>query len=543
MSSSRFVVSVLCLLLASACGKKGGSGDSVPTSAPDAGVEVARLVSSKGEVRLSRGGSGGPAAPGPLWSGDTLETGADGDGVVRFTNGRVVEVGPQTRAMMEEDGTGGVVAVSSGGIMSRGPSGHEAPREGARGQLSLLTPYGLARLPSEEDQVKVDVTPEAGNIEVLEGSVEVTAESGRTEKASRGQVVSLTSAGLTVGSVQSESAPMQVLSAVGQVTWRHDDREPWRPVEGEDEALKDGGGVRVGRGDMVLKLGGGDSTLELRSGGELMVVGVARRASMDEARLDLVQGEVRLTLSPGRSTRLVLPGLAVESPLGARLDVRRTEGGYSLAARTGDVTLVRGTLREPLNAGQGAVVTGTSPAVLQPLEKAALALAPVEGQKVYHQHLPEVALTWEEPGEVRVEVASDEAFADLVLAGVARGGFVNVEAPAEGALFWRVRPPTGTTALAEGSASFSAEPSGRSRSRQPALALSIPHEGQRSAPRVRAVGTFPEGSTLTVNGQAATSDARHRFDLSVAPLGQPPMLVFRLSHPGSPDTYTVRVLK
>lgn len=535
---------MLCLLLALACGKKGGQAESGTSSVPDAGrAPVARLMSKTGVVRLSRGGTRVPAEPGTLLDGDALETELDGDGVVRFTNGRQVEVGPQAHVLLAEDGTGGVVAVSNGTVLSREETGHEAKQEGPRGQLSLLTPYGLARLLSAEDQAKVEVTPEAGTIEVLQGHAEVTPKTGRVETVAHGQVASLTGSGLTVSSAESASVPMQVLSASGQVTWRHDDREPWRAVEGEDEALKDGGSVRVSRGDLVLRLGGGDSKLELLSGGEMMVVGVARRGTTDEARLDLIQGQVRLTLLPGSATRLVFPGLSVESPLGARFDVRRGAEGYTLTAYCGDVTLVRGTQREPLNAGRVAIVSGSSPIVYKVLEKAPLALASAEGQKVYHQHLSEVALTWAEPGEVRVEVAEDEAFQELVLTGVARGGFVNVDAPMEGALYWRVRGSTDSTSLAHGSAFFEAEPSGRARARAPALALSIPHEGQRSAARVRAVGTFPEGATLTVNGQPAALDARHRFDFSVAPVGQPPMLVFKLSRSGAPDVYTVRVLK
>lgn len=541
MNSSR-LVPWLCLLLLLACGKKGAPSEPAPVSGDGGTGVVAQLVTRRGAVRVQRGGALVAAEPGVLARGEALETGDDGDALVRFSNGRQVEVGPQARVILEEDATGGVAAVSRGGAVSR-----EAPEgagKQALGSLTLLTPFGLARLGSNADQAKVDVDAEAGHVEVLQGSVEVVPQKGKPVKATRGQVVSVTGSGVTVGSVTAQASPLKVLSAMGQVDWRVNDSERWRSVEGEEEALKDGGSVRVGRGMLLLRLGGGDSTLELGSGGEMMVVGAARRGAQDEARLDLVQGEMRLMLVPGRSSRVVLPGLFVESPQGARLDVRRIADGYVLTARAGDLMLVRGAVRESLEAGQRATVVGSSPASLEYLERAALALHPEDGQQVFHQHLDEVALTWADEGEVRVEVAQDAAFQERVLAGVARRGFVNVEAPARGELHWRVRKLEGNGQLAQGSASFEPERTRapRSRTAAPALAITAPREGQRAGAKVRVTGTAPQDATLRVNGQPVTLDARHRFDTSVA-APRPPVVVFQMSRPNVPDAYTVRVLK
>ncbi len=539
------LVSPLCLLLAAACGNKGESA--APEAEPRVAVErivLGRLVTRTGEVRLERDGVPSPAAPGPLSRGDAQETGADGDVLVRFTNGRVVEVGPGSRVLLEEDGAGGVVAVSSGGVMSREDSGREAKEGGSA--LTLLTPYGLARLGTAGDQAKVDVGPDAGHVEVLEGSVEVVAKNGRSARAAKGQLASLTGTGVTVGSMEAVPTAMKVLSASGQVDWRKADTESWRSVEGEEEALKGGGMVRVGRGEVVLQLAGGESTLELGPGGELMVVGADQRGALDEARLDLVQGELRLLLVPGRASRVVLPRLFLEAPNGAAVDVRRLEEGYAVAARLGEVVLVRGSLREPLRAGERATVEGEEPADIQPLERAPLALGPAENQKVLHQRLREVALVWADEGEVRVEVASDAQFKERVLSGVARRGFVNVAAPATGALHWWVRRLDGED-VARGSASFEPErtkpESGKGRNRAPALVVKIPRDGQRGGPRVRVSGTAPEDAKLFVNGQPVALDARHRFDTRVDAQGPSPLVVLKMSRPGSPDVYTVRVLK
>jgi hypothetical protein len=60
---------------------------------------------------------------------------------------------------------------------------------------------------------------------------------------------------------------------------------------------------------------------------------------------------------------------------------------------------------------------------------------------------------------------------------------------------------------------------------------------------VRVAGVAPVGSQLFVNGQPLSLDSKHRFNTWVAPSGQPPLLVFKLSKAGAPDVYTVRTLK
>ncbi|MFP2932840.1 hypothetical protein ACLESO_48385, partial [Pyxidicoccus sp. 3LG] len=79
-----------------------------------------------------------------------------------------------------------------------------------------------------------------------------------------------------------------------------------------------------------------------------------------------------------------------------------------------------------------------------------------EGAEVYHQGMPEVALTWEGEGEAVVEVASDAGFTRPVLTGTVFKPFVNVPAPARGALYWRVRRKDGTE-VTRGSAVFAPE--------------------------------------------------------------------------------------
>jgi hypothetical protein len=653
-------VSALCLLLATACGDE----EPVPTPAPPPpaavaqkkpvevpetkAVELARLVSVTGEARLERGGKQSPAVQGPLSRGDAVETGADGSVTVRFADGRTVEVGPDARFVLEEDSSGVVMAVSRGFVLSRVPAdppkGSSGPPSGPRVQLTVLTPFGLTRVGADGSAVKVDVGPDEGRVEVLFGTVEVVAKNGQTLKAEQGQVASVKAEGVTARVLELAPVEVTVHAGTGRAEWRQKGSARWRGVDRKGEALKAGDSVRVRQGTALLKLEGSESTLSLGAGGELVVEDVSRAGSTDEARLDLLKGELGLTLAPGRASRVVLPGLSLESSGEARLDVRRTGDGFTVDTRAGDVTLVRGGAREALHAGERATVAGEASAKVEALERAPLALPSAEGLQVFQRRLPEVALTWEEAGEVRVEVASDADFKKPVLAGAARNGFVNVTPPARGSLFWRVRRPDGSE-VARGSASFGPErstkgeldrlrnrvpegpekttiffqdkppavtftcqaepgaasykvavyrpgalgtpvaersassaqvpleagvlkegnflwsitpmtPAGRPLrggrmnklelvfdNSVPTLVVSSPRDGQRAGARVRVAGIAPVGSQLFVNGQSVALDSKHRFDTWVAPSGQPPLVVFKMSKAGAPDVYTVRTLK
>ncbi|PTL79211.1 FecR domain-containing protein [Vitiosangium sp. GDMCC 1.1324] len=468
MSSLRpRIVSALCLLLATACGEEGTSPSATPPSAAvekpavvpveeARAVELARLASATGEVRLERGGKLSPAVPGPMLRGDAVETGADGGATVRFADGRTVEVGPEARFLLDEDASGVVVAVSRGFVLSRVPA--DGPREpsGPRVKLTVLTPFGLTRVGADESAVKVDVGRDEGHVEVLLGTVEVVAKNGQSVRATQGQSLSVKPEGVTTRVLELATVEVTVHAGKGRVEWRQKGAARWRGVDRDGEALKSGDSVRVRQGTALLTLEGSGSTLALGAGGELVVDGVERRGSTDEARLNLLEGELGLMLASDRTSRVVLPGLSLESNGAARLDVRRTGDGFTVDSRAGDVTLVRGSTRESLRAGEHATVKGEASARIEQVEQAPLALSSAERQQVFHKRPSEVALTWEEAGEVRVEVASTADFESPVLAGVARRGFVNVMAPAKGSLYWRVRRPEGPE-VAHGSASFGPE--------------------------------------------------------------------------------------
>jgi hypothetical protein len=472
VSVLRLGAASLVLLGALGCGDHTASPPAPPpitspaaaTPAPeDAGVSpLASLESLKGEVRLERDGKVSPAAVGPLVKSDALETGADGSATVHFSDGRSVEVGPEARFVLDEDASGIVLKVARGILLSRvpaAPRGHTGPAV----ELRILTPYGLTRVGSEQaSEVSVSVGPTASRVEVKLGAIEFVSKDGQQLQAAAGQSVAV-SAGKAelVGRPQKvlELATIQVTvrAGTGRVEVRTQGSTQWRAVRKGGQRLAAGDGVRARNGTAFLGLEGSASTLALSSGGELVLEGASQEGSHDEARVDLRQGELGLKLAPERDSRVVMPGLTLESTGAADLNVRRTADGFDVAARAGDVVLVQGESRKPLRAGEQARLAGSHEAQVASLAQAPMALAAAQdGMQVFHNGLPEVALSWQGQGDALVEVSSEPTFARPLLKGVVHQPFVNVRAPQRGRLFWRVRRVDGAE-LAHGSAAFAPE--------------------------------------------------------------------------------------
>ncbi|MCE9673792.1 FecR family protein [Myxococcus stipitatus] len=437
---------------------------SLDAGAPDAGpaTQLAVLDELRGEVLLERGGRKVPATKGPLYSGDALETGKEGAATLRFSDGRSVEVGGAARVGLGEGSGGVVLTVERGIVLSRVPARTEAPAGGRKVALTLQTPFGLTRVGSEPSEVSVEVAGDSGRVEVKLGAIEFMAKGGEPMNVKTGDAVEV-SAGkvelLSAGRVvELAPIPVTVRVGVGRVEMLARGSKRWRTVRAAGEVLAAGDGVRTKPGGSAeLTLAGSTSRLSLGPIGELVVEGAGQGGKRDEARLELRQGRLGVQLAADRQSRVVLPGLTLEGDNAARLAVRRTATGYLVDAQTGRITLVRGDSRQALRAGERATVSGESGAArVEALEPVPLVLGPGEGLEVFHQGMPEVAFSWEGEGEAVVEVASDEGFTQPLLFGAVFRPFINVPAPARGALYWRVRSKEGRE-VARGSATFAPE--------------------------------------------------------------------------------------
>ncbi|HLL00331.1 MAG TPA: FecR family protein [Myxococcaceae bacterium] len=473
MSALRLSVASLLLLLAWGCDEDSAPAPPSPTrpvpqppqagaTAPDAGLTwQARLEAIQGDVRLERAGQVGAASEGPLVRGDALETGPDSSARVQFADGRTIEVGANARFVLDEDASGVVLQVARGILLSRVPAA-SPERTGPQVELRILTPYGLTRVSGDQpSEVSVDVGAEASRVEVRLGAIEFVAKDGQQLQASAGESVAVSAGKAELV----ERAPRVLELATIQVTVRADTGRvevrskgsaKWRAVGKNAQPLAPGDGVRSRGGTAYLGLEGSASTLALAPGGELVVEGAGKQGSTDEARVNLRRGEMAVRLASERDSRVVLPGLTLESGGPANLNVRRTADGFDVAASTGDVVLVRGDSRQPLRAGEKASLAGEAQAVVAPLAKAPVSLPAMKDVKVFHRGVPEVTISWQGEGDSVLEVASDAAFSRTLMRGVVHQPFANVPAPTRGKLYWRVRKPDGTE-ITRGSALFAPE--------------------------------------------------------------------------------------
>ena len=79
----------------------------------------------------------------------------------------------------------------------------------------------------------------------------------------------------------------------------------------------------------------------------------------------------------------------------------------------------------------------------------------------------------------------------------------------------------------------------------PDLVVESPAQGARvrEGQEVRVAGVAPVGSRVKINGKPIAPDAKGRFSGRARPTGSPACIIFELSRPGVPDTYTVRTLR
>lgn len=76
------------------------------------------------------------------------------------------------------------------------------------------------------------------------------------------------------------------------------------------------------------------------------------------------------------------------------------------------------------------------------------------------------------------------------------------------------------------------------------LEVSKPSNGDRlSGKTVEATGIAPVGAKVFVNGRPVEVDEKNRFRAQVAPLGRPPVVIFRMTRSNEPDVFTIRTLR
>jgi hypothetical protein len=425
----------------------------------DAGVQrapVAHLEFTKGTVTLTRDGADAPAQLGYLYTRDTLQTGSDGEAKLRFSGGRDLQMGPDSRFVLDEDAKGLVLQVTLGSLVAQmGGAG-----EGDLKALSIQTPFGSTQLGTGRNGVSLNVGKEGAKVEVLAGQVELLDNSGQRQGLAKGGSIELTLGKLArveqgpPGVMELASIEV-VVTDTGVAEVRHKGQRRWVALK-RGQVLLPGDAVRVRQGRSTVKLA--DSTVGISPGAEMAFDSAKRDGAVDTSTVELTKGGLSLTLAEGKRTRVNVSGVQLESKNGGQFALYKTQDGLEVSAQAGDVTAKKGDAEQPVLAGQTAHL-GTRNNEVHNSGVSEITLPSRAGTKVFHSgSMGEVTLTW--PGEKRdywVEVGLDPELNQKLLRGVVHQSFVTVEAPRQGALYWRVMEADGKTALDRGSAVFRPE--------------------------------------------------------------------------------------
>ncbi len=453
----------LVVIAALSLGVSGCGGEApkpVAAVAPlDAGVlapaprsSPGRLEAPVGTVTLERDGRTRPALAEPLYAHDVIDTGPDSSAVLRFGGDRVVELGPEGRFEVEVGGSGVMLTVTQGLVLTRVRA---TPGAAGGGDvlISLSTPFGLTRVGSAEVSLKVD--DRGADVDVTLGEIELVSKSGEVTRLGAGKKGQLGQAR------ELPEIPLTIVASSGKAELRARDAKSFVAINPKKPPrLAAGDTVRVKEGRFSLSPEGSQTRVSLLKGAEVGIVESRKGAGREATALEVRKGELEVVAPSGQQTRLAVgAGVTLVSDLGGQFSLRRTGSGFDVDALAGDVTIEReGEASTVIPGGQSASVPLKGASAVRETSREAVVLPP-RVVRLYHSGLKQVALAWdEEEGttEWRVQLASDAAFTTIARDGVVHAAFVNVPVPAKGGWYWRVFK--GDAEYARGQVSFSPEP-------------------------------------------------------------------------------------
>ena len=428
----------------------GGGAAAIDAGAP-AQTPAATLQRTTGTVTLTRKGTATPVTQGPLFDGDVVETGEKSNAVLRFADGRELELGENGRMEVGTEADGLLLNIGQGVVVSRvGGSGGETL------QLSLDTPYGLVRV--GKGGVSVDVGSDEARIDVLAGDVTLVGREGGPLSLEAGAEGTLTKKG---ANRKVRLAPLAIVlsRSAGRVEVKKKDGKAFAAVSPKKPpTLAAGDSLRVTGGSATLTPDQSDARVTLVAGTEVGIGESVTRSGAEDLALEVKKGQLQLALPFGKK-RTIRPGegLALTAEQGGQLTVVKGKNGLELNSIVGDVVVeTEGGQKVTVKGGQTATLTRAG-VEAHDVAREALQLPTRQGLKLLHPGAERVALVW--PGEddkaYRLILASDAAFEKPLVDGIVRQPSFNTLAPARGALFWKVLD--GETEVGKGSVVIAAE--------------------------------------------------------------------------------------
>jgi hypothetical protein len=421
--------------------------------APPARPPLEVILQTQGSV--FRGESGQPVAGGVLGMGEVLSTGADGKATVRLADGRQLELGPNGRLRLRRGADGRMtVQIESGQVTSRTAQDGPPPVE-----LSILTPFGITRVPAERGELSVTVGPQPqdGRIAVVLGHVTFVDELGReiavqadeTIAVSLGKIELLRPAAAPAHQPQGQPVDVMLSADQGPLLVR-------RPGE---PRLVPRRAVPAPAGTSFQVAAGGQARLVavgLRGRLGASAAGRIGEASRDAGGLrlglELQRGSALLAFDGGHEPdgdQLLLGDPA--APVLVRITqpttvlVEAGKRGPRISVLAGAAELVHGDTTQRLDTTLAAELAGSRLRTLA-RPQADVILPTARGLRVFADGLDEVTLSWPATlEEATVEVGEDSELKEVVTAGRTATGWVTVPAPRHGDLHWRVTGKIGGT--------------------------------------------------------------------------------------------------
>jgi hypothetical protein len=429
----------------------GGPGAKGPTA-------QALLELAKGQVTLERQARKTPAQLGYLYVKDALETGEDGQANVRLAGGRLLELGPEGRFVLQEGEGGLVLNVSQGLVLTRNVTDEPSqPLPGPSVQLTIMTPFGFTRMGTDPLELTLTVNPTGTNVDVKFGQVDMVSTDGTVTQIGAGQNGRL---GGTTLELNLEPIQVTIVAAGGKSELKRKDDTRWTALPAKKAVgIDEGDSFRVKNGRAVMQAPGGLGTLAFAPGSEVVMEKAKKGEGIEETGFDLKKGELA-SQSPGKTRLNLAGGVTLSTEAESQFVVRRTKDGYQVDSTAGDVKVERdGQTPETVFGGRTASIPEKGAVKSSEVGREPITLPARSAMKVFHNNAGRAAIVWDgEPNKpYRIEVATDPAYKQKIISGVVHQRHMNVTVPPRGSLYWHVFE--GEKEFAKGSASFGPEPS------------------------------------------------------------------------------------
>ncbi|MEW5742804.1 MAG: hypothetical protein AB1938_28060 [Myxococcota bacterium] len=417
------------------------------------------LEGPQGKVTIERDGKTAAAKAGPVFTRDALETGEDGQAVLRFPGDRLVELGPDGRFVIEESGGGVLLTVSKGLVLTRVPA--TRPDGGdVDVLLTISTPFGLTRVGGASVQITVGET--SADVDVKLGEIEVVPKGGDATKLGAGKRTSLG------GSRELAPITLSIIATAGKAEHKAAGAKAFTRVNPKKPpALAAGDALKVTDGRVTVAPEGSASRFTLTRGTEVVLLEAGSGAGFEATGLEMKKGELEVSSPRQQKTKVgVAAGLGLVSDAGGQFAVRKVGGGFELEAKAGDVTVERDGQKPVVVPGGHTALIGAKDVQVKDASREVVTLPSRNGLKLFHPGLKKVTLTWDGPDEVkdwRIAISNEPGFKNPSLDGVVHERFVTVPVPARGVLYWRVY--LGDQEHERGNVQFSPEPSSADLSR------------------------------------------------------------------------------